>query len=41
VHLGDELVLETSIRDFTGRLVLTEMMPVAPADHGGGLVAYG
>jgi hypothetical protein len=34
----DELVLELRVRDFPGRLLLLEMMPVAAADQSFGFV---
>jgi len=40
-QLGDEPFLEFEVGRLSGRLLRPEVMPVATADQGGGLVAYG
>src|SRR3954471_16981988 len=39
-EFGNELILETYIRRFTGRLLMTEVVPVEAAHHGSRFLAY-
>src|SRR3954447_9017168 len=39
-EFGDELILETNIRRFSGRLLLTEVVPVEAAHYGSRFLAY-